>query len=144
MEAHEDIRVVVAERGGDWAAHADAIDDVASLLILQQPEERIEEFTSRVREKLARVVAGGRRIVEAAVVGGGRTDVGAMSARSLMIRLLTSRMIASGGGQLSLIAAGPERLGMLGLATTVSPMLEGSGVELSALSQPAAASSAAA
>jgi len=144
MDASDEIRVVVAERGGDWAAHADERGGMPSLLLLQQPEERIEEFVARVRDKLSRVVTGGRRIREAAIVGGGRADLAAMSARSLMIRLLTAPMIAAGGGRVSLVSAGPERLGMLGLLTTVQPMLEGSHVHLDAVHAPALSSSAAA
>ncbi|NOY93093.1 MAG: hypothetical protein GXP55_18065 [Deltaproteobacteria bacterium] len=133
MNDSNEIRVVVAERGGDWAAHADDHRQLPTLLLLQQPEERIEDFVSRVRDKLARVVTGGRRICEAAIVGGGRADLPAMSARSLMIRLLTTPMVASGGGRLSLVSAGPERLGMMGLLTTVAPMLEGTRVILDAI-----------
>jgi len=53
-------------------------------------------------------------------------------------------MIAAGGGRVSLVSAGPERLGMLGLLTTVQPMLEGSQVHLDAVHAPALSSSAAA
>jgi hypothetical protein len=133
MNDSDEIRVVVAERGGDWAAHADEHSDMPTLLLLQQPEERIEDFVSRVRDKIARVITGGRRIREAAIVGGGRADLRAMSARSLVIRLLTTPMVASGGGRLSLVSAGPERLGMMGLLTTVAPMLEGTQVTLDAV-----------
>ncbi len=133
MNESEEIRVVIAERGGDWAALAEESRGLPTLLLLQQAEERIEDFVSRVRDKISRVITGGRRIREAAIVGGGRADLPAMSARSLMIRLLTTPMVASGGGRVFLVSAGPERLGMMGLLTTVTPMLEGTQVTLEAV-----------
>ncbi|MEM1415004.1 MAG: hypothetical protein AAGH15_08900 [Myxococcota bacterium] len=123
---------VIAERGGDWATWVERFQrstpDVA--VVVQEPGESVGDLAMRVRARVAALEEDGGAVDQAVLVGGGRTDSEAISARSLVLRALTAPMVAAGAGIITLDGQGRDRYAMMALASTVSPMVMGTGVSI--------------
>jgi len=128
----EPTSLIVAERGSDWTPWVDVLraqtPDCA--VIVQQPGESVDALAVRVRSHVAALVDRGGEIRNAVLVGGGRTDADAISARSQAIRAIVAPMVSAAGGRLYLSSRAADRLAMMGLASVVAPMLEGTGVRV--------------
>jgi len=122
--------IVVAEHGSRWAPWAERfrMDGPDVVVILQRRGESSAKLPLRVRGRPAELGREGRPPARAVVVGGGRTDADALSARSLTIRSIAAEMANNGGGTLMLDDAGADRFSMAALAATVAELTRGSGV----------------
>lgn len=132
MSIRKRTAVLVAERDGDWSEWIESLrddaDDIA--IVLQRMGESPAALATRVRERVEELDGD---LVAAALVGGDRWDPDTLSARSLMIRAIVTRMVTSGRGQLFLDAgahAGRGRHAMQALASVVEDQVADTGVEI--------------
>lgn len=134
------IAMVIAERGSDWTRWVDRLrnDETDVCMIMQQDGETVSQLASRVRHRVEEL-AEGETLSRAVIVGGGRTDADAVSARSLTIRALVAPMVQAGGGEVVLASSYKDRFSMMGLASTVASMLHGTGVQVAPAPLPAVA-----
>ena len=129
---HE-VWMVIAEHGSEWAGWADRFrhhpGDV--VVVLQQKDEPLTEFATRVRTRVERVTqALGRSVQRAVIVGGKAGNPTSLPARGTIIKALVSGMAAKGGGELLLAGPESERLMMRALAATVADLSKGTGVRV--------------
>lgn len=126
----KNVAMVIAEKGSAWTPWVERFraqcDDV--IVVLQERGETVGDLATRVRAKVEELEELEVSLRDAVIVGGGRIDADAMSARSLAIRAVVSPMVRASGGQLLLDSKGPDRYSMMGLASTVASMLRGTGV----------------
>jgi hypothetical protein len=124
--------MVIAERGAAWARWVDrARQDFGDVMLLSQGEvESIEAFADRVMERVAALSHAGDAPTHAVVVGGGRTDVHALRARSTLVRTIAARMGSASGGLVQLVDAGRDRFSMAAIAQTVAMFSKGTGVRV--------------
>jgi len=134
----EPTSLIVAERGSDWTRWVDVLraETPGCDVIVQQPGESVGALSQRVRAHVASLVDGGGTLRNAVIVGGGRTDADAISARSQAVRAIVAPMVKAAGGRLFLSAGSPDRLAMMGLAGVVAPMLVGTGVTVLPVGDP--------
>lgn len=135
------VSMIVAENGGAWAPWVEQFRSAAGdvVLVLQQVGESLPELAMRVRARVSELERDGFSLEQAVLVGGGRTDPDALSARSLAIRAMASGMATRGGGHVMLDDAGTDRFSMAALAVTVSDLVAGTGVSVEhASARPAA------
>jgi hypothetical protein len=130
--SHE-VWMVIAEHGSEWAGWADQFrhhpGDV--VVVLQQKDEPLAEFATRVRTRVERVTQSLRRSVQRAVIVGGRSsNPSALPARGTIIKALVSGMAEKGGGELLLAGPESDRLMMRALAATVADLSKGTGVRV--------------
>lgn len=124
------VSLIAAEKGGYWAPWVEQFraETPDVVVVLQQAGEKLSEFALRVRARVAELERDGLALSQAVLVGAGRTDPGALSARSLAIRAMASGMARRGGGRVVLEDAGNDRYSMAALAATVAPLVRGTGV----------------
>ncbi len=134
------VSLIAAEMGGYWAPWAERLGagtpDVVQ--VVQQAGEKLSQFALRIRTRVAELGRQGIAVDQAVLVGGGRTDADALSARSLAIRAVAAEMARQGGGIVLLDDSGADRYSMAGLAATVAPLVYGTGVRIEHTSTPAA------
>lgn len=132
METQTHRMIVVAERGAAWARWADrARQNFDDVMVFSQGEvESIEAFADRVMERVALLASTGEAPTHTVVVGGGRTDVHALRARSTLVRTIAARMGSASGGLVQLVGAGRDRFSMAAIAETVSMFAKGTGVRV--------------
>jgi broad specificity phosphatase PhoE len=129
---HPTLSLIVAERGSAWASWAERYRSVGPdvVVVLQEKGETAPEFAARVRARIAEMELSGRCPERAVLVGGGRADRDAVTARSLAVRSIASAMARHGGGKLTLDSAHPDRFAMAAIAATVSDLIRGTGVRV--------------
>lgn len=120
--------ILVIEQGASWTGWADQFSSAGLNLRLlpQSPRESASEFAARVRSTLVREVES----ADVAVLAGsleGNGDV--LSARSRIVRALTSQLVKK-GGVLYLDGQRGTALAMLALAHVVEGQLHASGVRV--------------
>ena len=132
MQTTQSISVVVAERGSDWASYATTTraNEPAVVVIEQDKAETATQLARRVRTYVDALESQGKFLENAVLVGGAGTDSDVLAARSLAIRAIVSPMVRHGRGTVLLHGSGRDRHTMKGLATTVSEMIRGSGVDV--------------
>jgi hypothetical protein len=126
------VSLIAAEKGGYWAPWVERFraDTPDVVVVLQQVGEKLGEFSLRIRARLAELERNGISMEQSVLVGGGRTDADALSARSVAIRSMAAAMARHGGGDVTLDDAGDDRHAMAALAVTVSPLVSGTGVRV--------------
>ncbi len=124
--------LVVAERGSDWTPWVEQFrrETPDVVVLMQEPDEKVAAFATRVGARVGELRLCGGRLENAVIVSGGRTDHDIVSARSASIRAIVSPMVEAAGGKLYLSSGGSDRFTMLGIATSVAPMVRGTGVRL--------------
>ena len=126
------VSLIAAEKGGPWAPWVERFrartPDV--VVVLQQVGEKLPEFALRIRARMAELERDGVTVDQAVLVGGGRTDGEALTARSVAIRAMAAAMARCGGGDVMLDHAGSDRHTMAALAATVTPLVTGTGVRV--------------
>jgi len=139
LEPQNTTSLVVAEQGGNWASWVERFqkDTPDVVVVLQDPDEAVDAFAMRVRARVASLQSAGDIVDRAVIVGGGRRDSGAMSARSLVIRAIAAAMVPQGRGNLVLDGQGTDRFAMTALATTVASQVRGTGVSVRPSQAPA-------
>ena len=131
MNTSRTLAMIVAEHGSAWERWADQLraDGAEVCMFMQQPGESVKALAARVRSRVSEL-APGDTIDQAVVVGGGRTDHAAISARALAIRAIVAPMVEAGRGKIVLAASPRDRFAMMGLASTVAPLVRGTGVDI--------------
>ena len=105
MEAAETkTAVVVMEAGAPWPSYSRELAGRASSAVIEsQPaSESVEEFASRVVERVQRLSARKCEVPIAIIAAADRTDAAVMSARYRMARALLSVLSEQGHGELLL------------------------------------------
>ncbi len=122
--------LIVAERNSDWTPWVDRFkaDAPDVVVILQEKDEKTNDFAVRVRDKVRELVAEERAPSWATLVGGGRTDSQVLESRSLMLRAIASEMAKGPGGRVLLSDAGADRYTMAALASAVQMSVRGTSV----------------
>lgn len=138
------VRILVSELGARAGRWAEAFDDGSRpmLHLTQQPAENMADFALRVREAVEALAEADRIPERVALVGGGLKDADTAVARQFILRVLLTPMVRQGGGSLTLVAEGPERLAMQSLAATAGQMTRGTGVSLAVSTSDAAIAAA--
>jgi len=133
-----DRAMIIAERGAPWAPWAERFRALGPdvVVVLQHVGEPIADLAARVRARLVELEAAGQAPQRAVLVGGGRVDRDALSARSLTLRAVASSMARTGGGSVVLDDAGADRYSMAALAATVSMLVRGTGVTVDHAAMP--------
>lgn len=129
---HKSLSFVVSETGGDaerWVSRLRAAGHEV-VLMRQTSDESLKGLAARLRARCAIASDLGETIEAAVIVGGGEVGKEAISARSLAIRVLTNAMARVRRGRVFLAADGEDRYSMQALATTVSPMVRGAGIDV--------------
>jgi hypothetical protein len=123
---HSSHAFVIAESDADWGGWVEALSSEAAevSVIMQRDDEPTAAFAARVRGQL---VSRPGQVAAAALVGGARWDSDVLSARSAILRTLTTRMLTHGEGQVFLDEGrrrqGPARFAMRALASVVEEMV---------------------
>ena len=122
--------IVVGEKGSDWTTWVERYQQAGHevLVVLQEPEESVQALSGRLRLRLRALLEHGRTVREAVLVSGQRRDARALEARSNVIRHMVGAMTERGEGRIWL--DGKDRFGTLALATTVAPLIRGTGVSI--------------
>jgi hypothetical protein len=133
MTPHPSTRsFIVAERGSDWTRWTDVFRAYGPevVVMVQHADEKIADFSSRVRQRVMDLVSRDELPTRAVLCGGGRVDSGAVAARSTLVRLLAVKMGEIGGGVVRLDDSGPDRYSMAAIAETVSMLAQGTSVRI--------------
>jgi hypothetical protein len=131
--------LVIGELDSNWTPWAQSLrtEGFEVTTVLQDVDEGASAFAVRVRRCLTELERSGEAVGRLVLAGGGRVGSDFLSARSLMIRATAATMARTGGGEVLLEGHGRDRYGMQALATTVSGMVQGTGVRVEAASAPA-------
>lgn len=134
------VRLLIAEHGSDWQHWRGGAGLPGAEIVetRQQAGEDASAFAVRVRSRVAELERRGHRVAEGVLCGSGRADRETLAARSLVIRSVAATMARRGSGRIVLDSHRTDRFSMRALATTVSGMVRGTGVEIrSAADEPA-------
>jgi hypothetical protein len=127
------LAMVVAQYGADVSACvARDADDGAVEVVQQAADESGAQLTTRVRERLSRLVSAGYRVHSASFVARGGFDVRDVMATAGLLRGLVASMVAVGAGHVHIRAAAGDvhtRYALTALADALSGELHGTGVE---------------
>jgi len=126
------LSLVVAEEGGDAEQWVRRLRDEGHEVVLmrQTHGESLKGLAARLRARCAIANDLGEVIDTAVIVGGGQVGQEAVSARSLAVRALTSSMVRARRGRVLLSGEGDDRFSMMALASAVSPMVRGAGIDV--------------
>jgi hypothetical protein len=127
------LAVVVAQYGADVSACvASEADGEAVEVVQQAADETGAQLTTRVRERLSRLVSAGYRVHTASFVARGGFDVRDVMATAGLLRGLVASMVAVGAGHVHIRAAAGDvhtRYALTALTDAISEQLHGTGVE---------------
>jgi hypothetical protein len=127
------LAVVVAQYGADVSACvASEADGEAVEVVQQAADETGAQLTTRVRERLSRLVSAGYRVHSASFVARGGFDVRDVMATAGLLRGLVASMVAVGAGHVHIRAAAGDvhtRYALTALTDAISEQLHGTGVE---------------
>jgi hypothetical protein len=127
------LAVVVAQYGADVSACVASEADGAAVEVVQQAaDETGTQLTTRVRERLSRLVNAGYRVHTASFVARGGFDVRDVMATAGLLRGLVASMVAVGAGHVHIRAAAADvhtRYALTALTDAISEQLQGTGVE---------------
>lgn len=90
--AAKNATLVVIEFGASWPRWLSPIDSGDMAVVAQHYEGPPESLLTQVRSRISRVVTVGWQIDDVVLVSNGRTDLDALSARSLVARELLSHL----------------------------------------------------
>lgn len=125
-----DVVIVVAEKGTGWTRWAERYQARGQevIAVVQSPDESIQALSSRLRLRLRSLLEEGVVPAEAVLVSAQRRDAKAMGVRSTVIRHLVGSMAEAGAGRVWL--DGKDRFAAMALASTVAPLIRGTGVSV--------------